>query len=140
MAALFDRSVSARVDLFPGPVVLVHDLPGRLRFVLPALKGGGPAADALCARLRQQHAVRDVTIRAVTGSLLVIYEALPGARDGVLHALHTAGVGIAPQAACRASASPNQGDAGGRLAGTLMKAAFHFMIDHALQGAIAAIV
>ena len=65
MAALSDRSVSARRVLSSGSAVLVHDRPGRLRLVLPALKGGGSGADEPCVVLQLRQAVRDVAVRAV---------------------------------------------------------------------------
>jgi hypothetical protein len=140
MAALFDRSVSAPGVLFPVSAFLVHNLPGRLRFVLPDLKGGGPSADALRALLEPQTALRDVTFRAAAGSLVVIYDVLPGARDNVLDVLRAADVSIAARASCQASTSPRRVGPGKPLADTPAKAALHFVVEHALQGAIAAIV
>jgi len=54
--------------------VLVHDIPGRLRLVAPALKNKPGWAAMLRARLASLDAVHAIHFNAMTDSVIVEYE------------------------------------------------------------------
>lgn len=56
----------------PGsPVAVVHELPGRVRLRVEALRGLEAQASALAGQLRKIDAVDEVTVSPITGSVLV---------------------------------------------------------------------
>ncbi len=70
---------------------LVHALPGRVRFRIPALLGAdasaGAVADVLAGRVGAVGGVTAVTIDRRSGSLLVVFEEGNGVRRGIVDAL-----------------------------------------------------
>jgi hypothetical protein len=148
MAAFLDHfnQVPGHVDQVSGgesrtDVFLAHDIPGRLRFVAPALKGDDRRAAALCVHLRRLPAVQALQFNVLTGSVLVAYDGLAQGREAILRALDCAGyvlmrqfskLPIAPEA-------PRPGNLR-RATGVAIRAAIHCMLDLALESAIIAIV
>jgi copper chaperone CopZ len=55
-------------------VFLAHDILGRFRVRVPALKGGRHDAGEIEARLRQVPGVRTALVSPITGSVLVEYQ------------------------------------------------------------------
>jgi len=53
----------------------VHDLPGRLRVRVPAIKGDPATAGKLVAALSNLEGITSVTSNPLTGSLLIRYDA-----------------------------------------------------------------
>ena len=90
MAAFSDRLIPPKGALL-AEALLVHDVPGRLRLVAPLLKSKPDRAAVICAGLNQARAVRAVHFNALTGSIIVAYDAQAGNREAVLRALNRAG-------------------------------------------------
>lgn len=59
----------------PGVITLEHGLPGRCRFRLPALAGRPEACAKLETRLRDIEGIARAEANAVTGSVLIAYDA-----------------------------------------------------------------
>jgi len=59
----------------PGVITLVHAVPGRCRFRLPALTGRVDAGAKLAARLRDIAGITRADVSAITGSVLIEYDA-----------------------------------------------------------------
>ena len=79
---------------FAVTAVLVHEVHGRMRFVVSALKGDHAQAAALCEHLLATRSVQTTHFNSVTGSLVVTYDPLVGTRDVVLRALGELGVSV----------------------------------------------
>jgi len=58
-----------------GPVQTLHVLPGRVRFKVPSLKDDKEGCDALAKRLGGVEGIESVQVSAVTGSVLVLFDA-----------------------------------------------------------------
>jgi hypothetical protein len=67
--------------------VLAHDIPGRLRVVLPWLRDDPRTAAALCRTLRLMDGVIDVQTNPTAASVTVLYDARGAARAQVLDVL-----------------------------------------------------
>ena len=91
MAAMFGKS-DQRDSLAPlkalvtGPIQVAHALPGRIRFLIPSLRGTGAGDPPAVARLQAIHGIETVDFTAISGSLVVTYrpdqvdaQLLPGA-------------------------------------------------------------
>jgi copper chaperone CopZ len=65
-------------------VFLAHDIPGRFRVRIPAIKGEQGSAAEIEARLRQVPGVRTVLANPITGSVLVEYQPPATSMRGVL--------------------------------------------------------
>ncbi|HET6233776.1 MAG TPA: hypothetical protein VFE41_02250 [Acetobacteraceae bacterium] len=138
MAALFKDfvqvpGVSPRAEAF-----LVHDIPGRLRIVVPALKGEDRRAVALRADLQRLPAVQALQFNALTGSVLMAYDGLVRSRDAILRVLYDAGYGVVRPAPAVAG-TPRPGGLQGAT-GAAIKAVIHCMLDLAVESAIVAAV
>jgi len=68
-------------------LTLAHEVPGRLRFVAPELTAGSEHVATLVRTLRALPGVTDVLVRRATGSLIVLHDNTPAARDTVLRAV-----------------------------------------------------
>jgi hypothetical protein len=84
MAAFVDRRIPPQGSPFLAEAVLVHDIPGRLRLVAPALKNKPDRIAMLRARLGQLDAVRAIHFNALSGSVIVEYVTRTGARKAAL--------------------------------------------------------
>jgi copper chaperone CopZ len=67
--------------------IVAHDIPGRLRAVLPCLRDNASAASARRAALLAIRGVTSVRVNLVTGSVTVLYETGAAARTRLLAAL-----------------------------------------------------
>jgi hypothetical protein len=118
--------------------ILVHEMPRRMRFVVPALKGDHARAAALCERLLAARLVQTADFNPITGSVVVTHDQLVGTRDAVLRALRELGYSATLSTPFSGAGKPRQRDVRG--AAFVAKAALHFILDHALESAIVAIL
>lgn len=116
------------------PVVLTHELPGRLRFSLPGLRRDGRGAAQLRDRLAPQPGVGSVSVSALTGSVLVIHDGRAATREriiGMLQAVAGAAAGGRPvlrtPVHCTAAAAQ-----------TLLHRSIEVLLEHALRAMLAA--
>ena len=78
IAALLGRSLQ-KDSLAPlralttGPIRVAHAIPGRVRFVVPSLRGASAADIAAIERLRALDGFERVDVSAISGSLVVHY-------------------------------------------------------------------
>lgn len=68
-------------------LTLVHEVPGRLRFVAPELTADSEHVASLTRTVRELPGVTDVLVRPATGSLIVFHDGAPAAREAVLRAV-----------------------------------------------------
>jgi hypothetical protein len=59
---------------FTGPVQTAHSIPGRIRFLVPSLRGNQSGREMLMNRLPHVRGVRKVQVNVISGSVLVNYE------------------------------------------------------------------
>ncbi len=116
--------------------VLVHEVRGRMRFVASALKGNHAQAAALCERLLATRLVQTARFNPVTGSVVVTYDPLVVTRGVVLLALSE--LGFSAILSMQFSDVDHERDF--RAAAFVAKAALHFILDHALESAVVAIL
>ena len=91
MAALFGKpnpsdSLTPLRVLTTGPIQVAHAIPGRVRFLVPSLRGTGAGNQAAIARLQSIDGIERVDLSTISGSLVVTYaldrvdaQLLPGA-------------------------------------------------------------
>jgi Heavy metal associated domain 2 len=91
MAAFLDHLDQVPVAAFRPDVFVAHDIAGRLRVIVPTLKGDDRRAAAVCSDLRRLPDVQALQFNALTGSLLVEYDGLVCSREAILHTLDDAG-------------------------------------------------
>lgn len=89
--------------------LLVHEVPGRLRFAAPALKRKAAAGAVLCAGLRELPGVTYARANPYTGSIIVHYDRAPVTRLGVLSHLETVPLPAAGSAAPGTAAAAARG-------------------------------
>jgi hypothetical protein len=81
-------------------IQLVHELPTRLRFTVPQLRGDRRGGAAFCARVRALGGVIDADLIPLTGSLIVRHDGLPETRDRIFRNLESfAPVALPPEPA-----------------------------------------
>jgi len=141
MATFIDRLAPAQGSLFPTEAVieavLVHDIPGRLRLVAPALKNKPGRAAMLRARLTSLAAVHSIHFNAMTGSVIVEYDAGTGARKAVLRTLDHAGYRLMRR---RSEVSTPTGATELPAARAVLTAAFHCVLNTAVENAVMAVI
>jgi Heavy metal associated domain 2 len=122
---------------FVAEAVLVHDIPGRLRFVAPVLKHEPQRAAMLHSRLGQVEAVQAIHFNVLTGSVIIEYENRTGSREAVLRALHDAGWRLVQR-----TSPPFHPTASTELpaARAALTAVFHSVLNLALEKAIVAVI
>jgi hypothetical protein len=108
--------------------LLVHDLPGRLRFSLGAIKGHPVRASALAARLLAAPGILAARANPLTGSLVVEHDGSPGRREAVIAAL---------DAGAPTDSVPARD---GGIAEMLATALIERLLERALHAAVAAII
>lgn len=59
---------------FKGIVEVKHAIPGRIRFFIPLLKNNPEGCDKLQKQLVKADVIKEISINALTGSLLIIYD------------------------------------------------------------------
>jgi len=68
-------------------IQLEHELPRRLRFSVPQLRGDRRAAAAFSARVRALGGVVEADLIPLTGSLIVRHDGMPETRERILRNL-----------------------------------------------------
>jgi hypothetical protein len=66
---------------------LAHELPQRLRFTVPHLRGNHHGAETFNARVRALGGVRQATVNPLTGSLIVHHDGSAETRDRIIRNL-----------------------------------------------------
>lgn len=77
LAALAGKRSGTKSSFLPrhtGPVRLQHELPGRIRFRVPSLRGNLAAVQLVREKLPTLDGVESVQANAVTGSVLIAYQ------------------------------------------------------------------
>ena len=136
MAAFPDRLALVEGAFFPIQAHLAHDIPGRLRVILPDLKGDRRRAASLRAQLRRQAAEQNVHINPLTGSVLIEYDGSGAARTAIIDALESAGYRLARPTPPRPDAAGPYDRVASAVAGTVL----NWMVKRALHGALAALI
>ena len=117
--------------------LLVHEVPGRLRFAAPALKRKAAAGAAVCAGLRELQGVSSASANPYTGSVIVHYDGAPATRLGVLSHIET----VALPAAGFAAPGPAVASARGRdLADRIAHAMAERLLEQMVRIAVAALI
>lgn len=71
----------------------IHHIPGRIRIKCPEIRGNAERACALDAVLRNRPGVVELTVKTVTGSLLIKFEPSQTSAEELLTAVHEASFG-----------------------------------------------
>ena len=136
MAPLFDGLTPAQ-GAFLAEAVLVHDIPGRLRFVAPVLKSEPNRAATLHTCLGQLDGVQAIHFNKLTGSVIVEYDNGTDTREAVLAALPDAGCRLVRR---RSRAFAPSGTTELTAARAVLTAVFHGVLNRVLETAIAAVI
>jgi hypothetical protein len=116
--------------------VVVHDIPGRVRFAMRSLKGNSAAAQAVCAQVVTLEGVASVRANLVTGGLVVEYHGAALTRGRIFAALCALGFDLDADRQGQAPANPSRSwDA--TVAGIIVKAIAHKLIEDAVYTALA---
>jgi hypothetical protein len=89
---------------------VAHVLPGRVRLKVPAFKGNGDLAQAVCEQLETVDAVLEVRASPLTASLLVRYDTARIPSLGAFHKLIEPIHGLFPGAQDLGAAAAQQAD------------------------------
>jgi len=73
------------------PAILAHELPGRLRFLLPRIKRDAQQARALHDQIATVAGVTEVSANAVIGSVLIRHHGSEDTRQRIIGAIEHAG-------------------------------------------------
>ena len=73
------------------PAILAHELPGRLRFLLPPLRRDAHRAVALRNQIAAVAGVTEVSANAVTGSVLIRHDGCADTRQRIIGGIEHAG-------------------------------------------------
>jgi hypothetical protein len=122
---------------------LVHELPGRLRFSVPQLRGDRSGAAAFGAQVRALGGVVEADLIPLTGSLIVRHDGLPETRERILRNLEAFGQAAIPQRteappATAAAAPPVRLD--DRIAGVIADALAERLTERLVRMAVAALI
>jgi hypothetical protein len=117
---------------------LVHDIPGRIRFAIPALKGSAAHGQTLGAYAEAITGVAAARVNPLTGSFLVEYDGAAQTRERIFAALHTAGFRLRSRASRHGSRSSSSWDS--MMSGVFSKALVHMIAEEALHAAILAVI
>jgi hypothetical protein len=117
--------------------LLVHEVPGRLRFAASALKRNAAAGAAVCVGLRELPGVTYARANPYTGSVIVHYDGAPATRLDVL-----SHIGTVPLPAAGSAASiPAAASASGRdLADRIAHAMAERLLERMVRIAVAALI
>jgi len=118
---------------------LAHDVPGRIRFVIPALKGSPAKAQAVGPYIGAVHGVTAARVSPITGSLIVEYDGAAQTREYIFAALDEAGYRLRPPVSSRGPAkSSSSWDS--MMSGTFAKTVARMIAEEALHAAVLAII
>jgi hypothetical protein len=120
---------------FLAEAVLVHDIPGRLRLVAPALKNRPDRIAMLRAHLGQLDAVCAIHFNTLSSSVIVEYVTRTGCREAMLGAVVEAGCRLRRSRTCTPTGTPEFPPARAALT-----AAAHCVLNLALERAIVALI
>jgi hypothetical protein len=87
---------------------VVHDIPGRIRFAIPALKGSAARGRALGAYAEAITGVAAARVNPLTGSLIIEYNGAAQTRERIFAALHAASLRLRPRAPSAGPLSPHR--------------------------------
>jgi hypothetical protein len=118
-------------------VVVAHDIPGRIRFGIPSLKGNGMATLVVSAHVEALEGVTTARVKMLTGSLIVEYDGAIRTRERIFAALVELGCHLSARNPTQASAKTSW-DA--TIAGAIGKALVHVFLEDALYLAVAAVL
>jgi heavy-metal-associated domain-containing protein len=126
-------------------IILVHDVPGRLRFFAPRVKRDQQAAAALRRRARAVPGVAAASANPLTGSLLVHHDRALATRARILDALEVAdpGPALAPPPSRREpirAAAPSPATRGDAIAEFVANAVAEHLVERAVRMAVAALL
>jgi copper chaperone CopZ len=109
----------------------IHNVPGRIRVTLPALRCKDNACSELQAILEGMYGVKDAVVKPVTGSVVVNYDA--GMIDGkeILTFLEERGYYNPALAAAKAGEAGSAADKAGH---AICRAALGWAVGRALEG------
>jgi hypothetical protein len=133
MAALIDRLSVTPASSFTAEAILAHNIPGRLRVVMPALKDKPGQAALIRAQLDRLDGVHATYFNAPSGSLVVEYDSRThDARNAVIRALDDSGFSLVRPIA-RTPAPMHDAQL------AALKTIFHCVLDFVVEGAIVAV-
>lgn len=139
MAAHLNTTVLRALEapLFPAEARLVHDIPGRLRFAVPAIRGDRARAEAVRTGLERRGIAHRVEVNPLTGSIVIEHAPNAAIRAAVLRALEGLGCNLA---ATPVRERPNdRGTAASNGATrTAAMAALDWMVERAVLGMLGA--
>ena len=118
---------------------VAHDVPGRIRFAIPALKGSPAKAQAVGPHIGAVRGVRAARVSPVTGSLIVEYDGAAQARERIFAAVHEAGYRLRPRASSRES-TKSSSSWHSMVSGTFAKTVARMIAEEALHAAVLAII
>jgi hypothetical protein len=124
-------------------IILVHDVPGRLRFFAPRVKRDQRAAAALRRRARAVPGVAAASANPLTGSLLVHHDGALATRARILDALEVADLGPAlapPRREPIRAAAPSPTTRGDAIAELVANAVAERLVERALRMAVSALL
>jgi heavy-metal-associated domain-containing protein len=114
-------------------VLPVHDIPGRLRFVLPALRANRRGAAGLRARVRAIDGVTSASANPLTGSLIVRYDGTHATREEIAASL----LHFAPDIPRREPPGAGRASA---IADIVVNAIVERIVESAVRVALAAVI
>jgi len=118
---------------------VAHDVPGRIRFAIPALKGSPAKAQAVGPYINAVHGVSGARVTPLTGSLIVEYDGAAQTRERIIASLHEAGFRLRPRASMHGSIqSASSRDS--MLTGAFSKTLVRMIAEEALHVAVLAII
>jgi Heavy metal associated domain 2 len=138
MAALLTCCSAHHTCCSATPAFLMHEVPGRARFFAPALKGDHSRAAELSRRLIASPLVQTAHVSAITGSVVVTYDRGVETRDAVFRTLGELGYAASLPTPFLDASGSRQRDVRG--AAFVAKAVLHFILDHALESAVVAVL
>jgi copper chaperone CopZ len=122
------------------PAILAHELPGRLRFSLPGLRGDAERAAALRDALAGLAGVQAVNANALTGSVLVRHDGDAATRDRIVGAIRLAGYRLMSDSAARGTTVRAGTRPAAAFAEPLIQAAVEKLLERMLLSALTAII
>jgi hypothetical protein len=118
---------------------LVHDIPGRIRFAIPALKSSAARGQALRAYVEAITGVAAARVSPLTGSLIIEYDGAARTRGWIFEALHQVGYDVRIREPLSGSAKRSS-PLDAMVTGAFAKAFVRMIVEEALSAAVVAII
>lgn len=115
---------------------LAHDIPGRFRVRVPALKGGERSAREIEARLRQVPGVCTVLANPITGSVVVEYQPAATSMPAILRSSGLLECGGGESGGAIRASRPTGATLGDQALGALCE----HLVEVAIKAAVAAFI